>query len=786
MKGLTRKGINIMGACARALCAAIALAVVIALVPWGGMRAQAKTLSSIYIKAGGATIGSADIEDSAVNVSKTVILPSNADGTITQGSVIIEFTVDDLYGVRNIGIYSVTGTAVQTSSSSYSVDQSTHKATFSMESGLQKGDGKTSTIVISYETYKNGTAHLNGKLTLTVKTPEASVPVSGVRLNKSSLTLVAGSAETLTATVEPSDATNKTVAWSSSKESVATVNSSGKVTAVSEGTATIIVTTEDGGKTASCAVTVTSPDFTISFDPNNNSERPFNIGQSSDIIYISTDPALPAGYSLKIENVTTGKYINATVAEDNSSVTCDAVDDGTLATSSAADRNSYISFTCSILNNGSVLKSETYRRNYGIKPPFVQNVSFDSDKIVVEEGKTVDVTVKPTPDNAWIEYYSYNILGSDSSIATVEQKSSTKTSVTLKITGSKAGKANIICGCNESNIYDTHQTFTTPSIPITVLKHVPAVPKTCSTDGKKEYWVDGDESNSGTKYYSDNKAENVIDKSSLTIPAGHELAETGEDKAPTCTEEGGVKHYHCSICNKNFKNADGTEEIENVTIPAIGHAWDEGRVEEEATRHKAGKMVYTCTNDSSHTKTEGIPMITDENGYSFVTKDHKYTLRSEKTVEMTVKRSTNDDKTYDNFEELLIDGKVVPESAYSKVPGSVELTLKNTYLDKLSKGTHTVRANFVNGYANSTLKVTGSGSGSTPGTGDDSKANIMVSGVILFVLSLSLVAYSVYGGRKGGSRLAAVLSGANGSDDQPDDFEDIVPEDIDPDDIASR
>jgi len=84
-----------------------------------------------------------------------------------------------------------------------------------------------------------------------------NVSVTGVTLNQSSLSMtVGGAAVTLTATVAPNNATNKTVGWSSSNPSVATVTY-GTVTAVAAGSATITVTTADGGKTANCFVTVT-------------------------------------------------------------------------------------------------------------------------------------------------------------------------------------------------------------------------------------------------------------------------------------------------------------------------------------------------------------------------------------------------------------------------------------------------------------------------------------------------------------------------------------------------
>lgn len=80
------------------------------------------------------------------------------------------------------------------------------------------------------------------------------VDVQSVSLNKTAMTLLEGGNETLTATVNPSDATYKKVTWSSSKESVATVDQTGKVTAVSAGEA--VITAAAGGKSATCTVTV--------------------------------------------------------------------------------------------------------------------------------------------------------------------------------------------------------------------------------------------------------------------------------------------------------------------------------------------------------------------------------------------------------------------------------------------------------------------------------------------------------------------------------------------------
>ncbi len=83
------------------------------------------------------------------------------------------------------------------------------------------------------------------------------VAVTGVSLKPNTLSLKVGKAEALSAVVIPANADNKTVSWSTSDPSVATV-ADGLVTAVKEGSATITVTTIDGGKTATCAVTVST------------------------------------------------------------------------------------------------------------------------------------------------------------------------------------------------------------------------------------------------------------------------------------------------------------------------------------------------------------------------------------------------------------------------------------------------------------------------------------------------------------------------------------------------
>ena len=102
------------------------------------------------------------------------------------------------------------------------------------------------------------------------KVKSHGVHITGVTLDKSALTVEKGETATLTATIEPADAEDDSVTWTSDNESVATVDANGLVIAVGGGRATITVTTNDGGFTATCTVTVLyafgTPDFILPAD----------------------------------------------------------------------------------------------------------------------------------------------------------------------------------------------------------------------------------------------------------------------------------------------------------------------------------------------------------------------------------------------------------------------------------------------------------------------------------------------------------------------------------------
>ena len=122
-----------------------------------------------------------------------------------------------------------------------------------------------------------------------------AIPVLQIAVNPKTAILVEGETLELTSSVRPADATNQERTWSSSDESVATVDNNGVVTAVAAGTATITV--QAGGKEATCVVTVESNVV----DGIDNSEI---INHKSEIIY-----DLQGRRVLNVENIKAGIYI---------------------------------------------------------------------------------------------------------------------------------------------------------------------------------------------------------------------------------------------------------------------------------------------------------------------------------------------------------------------------------------------------------------------------------------------------------------------------------------------
>ncbi len=214
------------------------------------------------------------LEHMGIELSNNVITITNQNGTrkFVQARDVVEIS-DFMF--KNDTVVLVRGQSIQlelyvTPSNAYTKDLKWYSSAYS----VARVDSTGKVIASSLGTATITVESWNGKIKRTVivkvvdevddeTSNETKVSVNSVKLNKSSLILTKGKFESLTASVLPFNATNKNVEWSSSNTSVATVNDSGKVTAVGKGTATITVTTIDGGYKADCTVTVVNPPLSV-------------------------------------------------------------------------------------------------------------------------------------------------------------------------------------------------------------------------------------------------------------------------------------------------------------------------------------------------------------------------------------------------------------------------------------------------------------------------------------------------------------------------------------------
>ena len=219
------------------------------------------------------------------------------------------------------------------------------------------------------------------------------VGVSGITLNKTALNLTIGASESLVATISPSNATNKDVEWTSSNTNVATVDTTGKVTGVSAGSATITVKTKDGSKVATCNVTVKNPVISVTGVTLNKTALNLVTGASESLIAtISPSNATNKNVEWTSSNTnvatvdTTGKVIG--VSSGSATITVKTKDGAKVATCNVTVKNPVIS-----ANENKLIGEDRYKT--AIK---VSNRGWSkSDNVVIVNSSAIVDALSATP-----------------------------------------------------------------------------------------------------------------------------------------------------------------------------------------------------------------------------------------------------------------------------------------------------------------------------------------------------------------------------------------------------
>ena len=266
-----------------------------------------------------------------------------------------------------------------------------------LQEDLTVENGQTLTIPDGASLTTNGKLTVDGGTLTGDVTGDVIYKVTGVSLNTNSLTLEEGGTATLTATITPSNATDQNVTWSSSPDNIVTIapdttdSKNATVTATGTGTTTITVTTADGGKTATCEVTVTAATVPVTGVTLSQTQASLYYNRTPNTLTLTATVA-PANATNKAVTWTSSNPSVATV--ENGVVTALAC--GTAVITAAAADGRGASASCTVTVSSYLPPANP---NCRITVEATQGGAVTADPTAAKAGTTVTLT--PVPDRGY-------------------------------------------------------------------------------------------------------------------------------------------------------------------------------------------------------------------------------------------------------------------------------------------------------------------------------------------------------------------------------------------------
>ena len=277
-------------------------------------------------------------------------------------------------------------------------------------------------------------------LSCTSTIEKTDIPVASVSISRSSAELVEGESLTLTANVSPSDATEKTISWSSSKPSVASVDQKGTVNALSVGTT--VIKASAGGKNDSCTITVISKTIEVSSITLDKSSLSLKIGEE----YQFNDTINPSNATEK----------NVSWSSASSSIA--TVKNGLVKGISAGETE----ITASCGGKKAVCKVK-------IMPVEVESISLSKTELELFVGDSETITATINPENATNKQVTWS--SSDSRIATVNEGSITGVKEGNVVITAKAGSKAASCSVTVTKQYVPVQSIVLSKTTLSLVEH---------------------------------------------------------------------------------------------------------------------------------------------------------------------------------------------------------------------------------------------------------------------------------------------------------------------------
>lgn len=191
-------------------------------------------------------------------------------------------------------------------------------------------------------------------------------------------------------------------------------------------------------------------------------------------------------------------------------------------------------------------------------------------------------------------------------------------------------------------------------------------------------------------------------------------------------------HYGDYLYVFGYSPSEPEKMFFRATKLGINHSWDDGEVTRKPTIDRPGEVTYTCTR-CGYTDTEEIPYEGWE--YRCIYGNGSEWLRGSRESLVFRFERRPEDKAYERYKRILIDGKELPGTNFDIERGSLVVKLKAPYLESLSNGKHTIRAEFSDGSTEASFAVVSTGSNKA-NTGDDRSVGTWL--ILLIVSAASL------------------------------------------------
>ncbi len=611
---------------------------------------------------------------------------------VSDGAVLTSISISGYTTTFNVGDEFTFGGTVTATYDKGETKDVTNSASFS---GYDMSTPGTQTVTVSY-----------GEKTATYDITVSAVPVTGISLNTNEAEIEVGQTLQLTATILPENATNKGYSWSSSDESVATVNENGLVSALAAGPVTITVTTTEGGKTATCAVTVkakegiwyslvTSTDDLAEGDKviivNTDNKRAMSTTQdtnnrkATDVNITGGKAFVPKNGNIQVLTLegnnsdgwyfyTGSGYLYAASSSANHLKTKSEIDNNAKAGITISNGATSVVFQGSntrnvLQNNGQIFSCyasasqspvDIYKIDDGKQDA---ELSFSEETIIVNVGE-IDAFVSPTfnnPNNLTVTATSTNenVASFDVETSKIVLNGSVGTAeitVTSVATDEyRAGVASIIVTVKKAG---TAVSFVEPVVEITYGDNYDKQKATAEGFSGDLVYTSSDES--VVKFHG-NGVIDVLGPGTVTITATAPATETTEESSATYTlkiyEPADAVEGQTELLNEKFDDCKGSEPKDGFGGNSSGFTNVPASLAEagwELTRCQAGDGYLKLTSGSGE-GTVTTPSIA-LNGTTTLSFDVAPWKNETATIEVSLENATFEDgvttsKTFNDLEQ---------------------------------------------------------------------------------------------------------------------------------------